>query len=187
MPNYRSRRGWWTQGRIDLLVELAWTKSARQLAGLLGTTRMAVIGKANRLGVKMQPRRDGFTDEQRHARRLAGITARERVTRFYDPEKRRARHAANRERDNARSRASYARTAGRPMQEYRPRERATQVQLTEPTPLNIGLDQLTSTTCRWPTAGSGLSICFCGHCAEGPSYCAPHHQIAYAYVNEKRR
>ena len=49
----------WTQERVEKLKEL-WKKghSASQIAGLLGgTTRNAVIGKANRFGLTKHPSR----------------------------------------------------------------------------------------------------------------------------------
>ncbi len=51
MMSGRERHGWWTEDRVEMLRDL-WGRQGlpvREIATALGTTRMAVIGKADRL------------------------------------------------------------------------------------------------------------------------------------------
>jgi GcrA cell cycle regulator len=48
-----------------------------------------------------------------------------------------------------------------------------------PPPKHLTIMQLTSRTCRWPTAGQGAETKFCGHRAvDGSSYCDAHRRAS---------
>jgi len=54
------------------------------------------------------------------------------------------------------------------------------------TSLMLSMDDLTPTTCRYPTSPSGLPIAFCGHEIARSSYCAAHYRICYNSPRDPR-
>lgn len=53
-------------------------------------------------------------------------------------------------------------------------------------PLNLGLMDLTETTCRWPIGDEPATMTFCGHDAPGGPYCPGHSAIAYQPRQSRR-
>jgi hypothetical protein len=91
--------------------------------------------------------------------------------------------------------AALVRNARQTTVRVRPRPRVTKwawapPKLLPPTPGvegGVALLDLEPQHCRWPVAGSGESIRFCGggHTAKGKSYCAEHDALAYYYRRQE--
>lgn len=138
-----------------------WTAggSASEIAGAIGRTRSAVLGKIHRLrnSGDLKDRVHGdLVNERRRAARVRHV---ERV---------------KRPRKKAKSKPPVYFGAGEKLIKPSPfKHRDVDV-----IPLHIGLLELTATTCRWPY-GDG-PITFCGSVIEaGQSYCLAHCGIAF--------
>ena len=149
----------WTDAAIETLRQMALEgKSASTIAAALGApSRNAVIGKANRIGVKLTG------NIHCSAPRAPGRARSGRV----DP------------RSRARSR-----WGGAPLVPAAPRERKpawafAQAQVGEM--LKVGLEEISENACRWPIGDpTSEEFAYCGiQTAKGRSYCAGHCRMAY--------
>ena len=158
----------WTDARIAQLTE-AWTSglAASDVADRMGggLTRSAIIGKANRLGLKQ-----GHKVKASKARADVDQVARERR----EEERRLAYNAARRAATKARSTDRVA--------PPRPRE----ISAASPTPIDpplggVAISDLKPHHCRWPVEVLGEPLRYCGKAKlEGVCvYCAEHARMAY--------
>jgi GcrA cell cycle regulator len=152
----------WTEEAVEVLKELALEgRSASVIAAALGSaSRSAVIGKANRIGIKLNGGRGGY-----HARRDAGGYL-ESAIRVPVPPPARARRA------KLPSALSVAResTAAWSFAEAEVGEMR-----------RVGFEEIHELVCRWPL-GDPMSgdFAYCGlTSANGRSYCAGHCRLAY--------
>lgn len=155
----------WTEARVDELKQL-WADgfSASLIAAEMGgLTRNAVIGKANRIGLRVDDQRRIPTQH----RSYGTAPACDHQQRKPRPEK--PATPTLRAGFNAR--------------------RAAELQKTDPAVLALPPDEspdactifeLTAATCRWPLGEPGLDMLYCGaaHDPEFGSYCARHREIA---------
>lgn len=143
--------GWDTESEQMLRRLFEAGLSFRDIAGKLGVSRNAALGKAYRLGLgerenvlKGRPRKD---DGKERTRR------------------------------NAHKPAKFAlvniglTVAGKPVEQA--------VRVADVDPLRIDLLQLTPLSCRYPYGGNGKPITFCGHVAIAQPYCAAHAVLCY--------
>lgn len=144
----------WTEARTERLKVLhaSGMTCAEIAADLGGVSRNAVIGKLSRLGLTS-------TRKAKPPARLACQRDLARPPRSNAGPQVQAINARKHEPDIA--------------NEVPVAERQADV-----APLHISLDDLTSTTCRWPY-GDRAPFTFCGCSApEGKAYCAPHHALS---------
>ncbi len=151
----------WTEEAIETLKALALEgRSARAIAEALGApSRSAVIGKANRIGVKLNGGGSGRADRPRTASAPRVRAAGERDPRTVSS-RRAIVHALPRE-----SRRAQWIFAGAEVGDM----------------LRLGLEEIAEGNCRWPL-GDPLSedFAYCGlPPAKGRSYCAGHCRMAY--------
>ena len=143
----------WNQETIDRLVEL-WHQgwSGGQIAGELGMTRNAVLGKLGRTGeLGTNPNRNAPPRSAPRPKRTKGFK--------YKPVK-------------APPTAALGAQPPTPLPKPAPGE---------PAPKLLSILQLTSRTCRWPIGDVGApNFGFCGHTpVEGWPYCGYHAQLSY--------
>jgi GcrA cell cycle regulator len=150
----------WTDAAIETLRQMALEgKSASTIAAVLGApSRNAVIGKANRIGVKLTGNIHGLAP--RAARPSAERPRRPAIARVDAPSwKRAAVPAVQRER--------------------KPAWAFAQAQVGEM--LKVGLEEINESACRWPIGDpTAEEFAYCGiQSAKGRSYCAGHCRMAY--------
>lgn len=168
----------WTDERVEqLLKRTREGESASQIAAALGggLTRNAVVGKWHRL------RKDG-RDIITPPKRVAAPPAAE-IKPPYLSEAKAAPpkllldvslsniHFTDRGR-------TYNKCAP---SKFAPRKPPTTIQsLSEPKPLRLALEDLSSQTCRWPIGDVGApDFCYCGHQpSPGSSYCEYHRRVS---------
>jgi GcrA cell cycle regulator len=163
-----AKRATWDSNRIELMTRCFQAGlSCSQIAGEIGVTRNAVIGKLHRLGL-MRPRALAAAQvEQRRAAKLAPAKPR----RSWRP-KRSLSIATQHE----------MLTAAFP----EPRAPGGDIPILNGrgcTLLELGQGQ-----CRWPISSPGATdFCFCGNePVDGLSYCAGHARIAYRTSGRRR-
>jgi GcrA cell cycle regulator len=150
----------WTDAAIETLRRMALEgKSASTIAAVLGApSRNAVIGKANRIGVKLTG--NIHCSAPRPPRSVTERPRRPAIARVDAPSwKRAAVPAVQRER--------------------KPAWAFAQAQVGEM--LNIGLEDINESACRWPVGDpTSEEFAYCGiQSAKGRSYCAGHCRMAY--------
>jgi GcrA cell cycle regulator len=151
----------WTDERLELLkVHFAAGLSCREIAGEIGVTRNAVIGKLSRLNLT----RDN--DGRRPARKPTGQEARPK---------------ARGKRPRALPRLHYqmlVEVYGRPAANDEPVHSADRCSLLE----------LSEQKCRWPINTPGAAdFCFCGNMpVDGLPYCPGHTRLAYRPGSRQR-
>jgi GcrA cell cycle regulator len=155
----------WTDAAIETLRLMALEgKSASTIAAVLGApSRNAVIGKANRIGVKLTGNIHCLAP--RAARPSAGRPRRPAIARTESLGKRAVVPAAPRER--------------------KPAWAFAQAQVGEM--LKIGLEEIGESACRWPIGDpTSEEFAYCGiQTAKGRSYCAGHCRMAYKPPNSR--
>lgn len=163
--DHRDRYGWWTEERVDKLKEL-WGlhQNAQLIAEHLGDgcTRLAVIGKANRIGL---PRHFDAPETGKKLGRPKGVP-------------------------NALTRLLFAKSE-KPYQGFRPKKQKTasvingKRKIEKPEALNVTFADLRISQCKFPVSDSSPHL-FCGHPREGDGpYCEYHHSICYAKPRER--
>ena len=155
----------WTDAAIETLRQMALEgKSASTIAAVLGApSRNAVIGKANRIGVKLTghvhlaPRASRPSTERPRRPAIARTDA--------PLWKRPAVPAVSRER--------------------KPAWAFAQAQVGEM--LKVSLEEISESACRWPIGDpTSEEFAYCGiHTAKGRSYCAGHCRMAYKPPNSR--
>lgn len=149
-----------SENDIKTLVAM-WTTggTASEIAGAIGRTRNAVLGKIHRLrnSGDLKDRVHGdLVNERRRAARVRHV---ERV---------------KRPRKKAKSKPPVYFGAGEKLIKPSPfKHRDVDV-----VPLHIGLLDLTATTCRWPYGDGPITFCGCS-CEESEPYCDGHAAIAF--------
>jgi GcrA cell cycle regulator len=152
----------WTEEAIEVLKELALEgRSASVIAAALGAaSRSAVIGKANRIGIKLNGGRGGYG-----ARRDAGGYASSAIGGYGPPP------------------ACSRRVKLRPALSVVPARKASwsfaEAEVGEMR--RVGFEEIHEFACRWPL-GDPMSgdFAYCGlKSANGRSYCAGHCRMAY--------
>lgn len=149
----------WTEDRVERLKVLVIDGlSCSEIAASLGdVTRNAVIGKIHRLGLSDTRKRD----------RPFGFRGPESTT----PRPKRTNVGPQVQAINARRAPPRAEESN-----FEVERQAAVV------PLHIGLDDLTTTTCRWPFGdASPFTFCGCRVYRDGP-YCAPHRALSRSGV-----
>jgi GcrA cell cycle regulator len=151
----------WTAEAIEVLKELALEgRSASVIAAALGgASRSAVIGKANRIGIKLNGGRGGY-----NARRDAGGYAPSAIG-GYGP--------------SACSRRAKLRPALSLVPERKAAWSFAEAEVGEMR--RVGFEEIHQFVCRWPL-GDPMSgdFAYCGlKSANGRSYCAGHCRMAY--------
>lgn len=143
-PANSAQADFWTRERVDRLAEY-WAQglTGAAIGDLIGASRSAVIGKANRLGLA-----------ERRKRKEPG--AQSRQPRANKAKRRRAAPTSNNARANSRS-------GNRPI---RPRIKADP-KTKEPASLDIALIDLEAGQCKYPH-GDGPFL-FCGHSRDPPT------------------
>ena len=140
-------------------------KSASSIAAALGApSRNAVIGKANRIGVKLTG--NVHSSAPRAPRASSGRPRRPAIARVNAPSwKRAAVPAVQRER--------------------KPAWAFAQAQVGEM--LKVGLEEINESACRWPIGDpTSEEFAYCGiQSAKGRSYCAGHCRMAYKPPNSR--
>jgi GcrA cell cycle regulator len=163
----KQRRAWdmWTDAAIETLRQMALEgKSASTIAVALGApSRNAVIGKANRIGVKLTG----------HVHFSAPLASR--------PSKERPRRPAIARTESLGKRAIVP--AG--PRERKPAWAFAQAQVGEM--LKVGLEEIGESACRWPIGDPTTDeFAYCGiQAAKGRSYCAGHCRMAYKPPNSR--
>jgi GcrA cell cycle regulator len=156
----------WTDAAIETLRQMALEgKSASSIAVALGApSRNAVIGKANRIGVKLTG----------HVHFSAPLASR--------PSKERPRRPAI-----ARTDAPLWKRAAVPAipRERKPAWVFAEAQVGEM--LKVGLEEISEGACRWPIGDPTTEeFAYCGiQTAKGRSYCAGHCRMAYKPPNSR--
>lgn len=148
----------WTSERTELLKKLFDAGlSCSQIAGEIGTTRNAVIGKMHRLGLSRP--KNLFADRIKPARAAKNVWR----SKALHPKVRGLSISAQREA----LRAAYPGPAGH----------APPVE----SPHKCSLLELRQAQCRWPISEPGSAdFAFCGNPSAGAlSYCAGHARLAY--------
>jgi len=152
----------WTEETIEALRRLASEgRSASVIAAALGaTSRNAVIGKANRIGIKLNG--GGNSAAPRKPREGAGRPRLVAVPRA-EPSPRKRTHVPALPRER----------------ELRPQWIFAQAEVGEMR--RIGLEEIREVSCRWPLGDPmGEDFAYCGlQVATGRSYCAGHCRMAY--------
>ena len=155
----------WTDAAIETLRQMALEgKSASTIAAVLGApSRNAVIGKANRIGVKLTGNIHCLAP--RAARPSAERPRRPAIARTESLGKRAVVPAVQRER--------------------KPAWAFAQAQVGEM--LKIGLEEIGESACRWPIGGpTSEEFAYCGiQTAKSRSYCAGHCRMAYKPPNSR--
>ena len=155
----------WTDAAIETLRRMALEgKSASTIAAVLGApSRNAVIGKANRIGVKLTGNIHCLAP--RAARPSAGRPRRPVIARTESLGKRAAVPAIPRER--------------------KPAWLFAEAQVGEM--LKIGLEEISESACRWPIGDpTSEEFAYCGiQTAKSRSYCAGHCRMAYKPPNSR--
>jgi GcrA cell cycle regulator len=155
----------WTDAAIETLRQMALEgKSASTIAAVLGApSRNAVIGKANRIGVKLTGNIHCLAP--RAARPSAGRPRRPAIARTESLGKRAVVPAAPRER--------------------KPAWAFAQARVGEM--LRIGLEDIGESACRWPIGDpTNEEFAYCGiQTAKSRSYCAGHCRMAYKPPNSR--
>src|SRR6202042_3367722 len=155
----------WTDAAIETLRQMALEgKSGSTIAAVLGApSRNAVIGKANRIGVKLTGNIHCLAP--RAARQSTGRPRRPAIARTEPLGKRAAVPAVPRER--------------------KPAWAFAQAEVGEM--LKVGLDEINESACRWPLGGpTSEEFAYCGiQSAKGRSYCAGHCRMAYKPPNSR--
>ncbi len=156
----------WTEAAIETLRQLALEgKSASGIAAALGApSRNAVIGKANRLGIKLTG----------NAHRSATRTPRAAA--------RRPRRPAIGRTDSALWKRAVVSAFPR---ERKPTWLFAEAQVGEM--LRVGLEDIQEGACRWPLGDpTSEDFVYCGvETAKGHSYCAGHCRVAYKPPNAR--
>lgn len=151
----------WTEEAVEVLKELALEgRSASVIAGALrGASRSAVIGKANRIGIKLNGGRGGG------GRRDAGVYVSSAIG------------------GPGPSLVPSPRTKLRPALFRAPeRKAAPAFAATEVGEMRrLGIEEIHQFVCRWPLGDpTSGDFAYCGlECAGGRSYCAGHCRMAY--------
>jgi GcrA cell cycle regulator len=148
----------WTSERIEILKKLFDAGlSCSQIAGEIGTTRNAVIGKMHRLGLSRP--KNLFANRSKPARAAP---------------------------DGWRPKALRAKVRGLSISAQRDMLRAAYPSRAESdapidSPHKCSLLELSLAQCRWPISEPGAAdFAFCGNpSADGVSYCAGHARLAY--------
>ena len=155
----------WTDAAIETLRQMALEgKSASTIAAVLGApSRNAVIGKANRIGVKLTGNIHCLAP--RAARPSTGRPRRPAIARTESLGKRAAVPAIPRER--------------------KPAWLFAEAQVGEM--LKIGLEEISESACRWPIGDpTSEEFAYCGiQTAKSRSYCAGHCRMAYKPPNSR--
>lgn len=156
----------WTDAAIETLRQMALEgKSASTIAVALGApSRNAVIGKANRIGVKLTG--NIHCSAPRTPRSVTERPRRPAIARVDAPSwKRAAVPAVQRER--------------------KPAWAFAQAEVGEM--LNVGLEEINDSACRWPIGDPTTEeFAYCGiQSAKGRSYCAGHCRMAYKPPNSR--
>jgi GcrA cell cycle regulator len=155
----------WTDVAIETLRQMALEgKSASTIALALGApSRNAVIGKANRIGVKLTGHVHCSTP--RASRPSTERPRRPAIARIESPWKRAAVPAVPRER--------------------KPSWAFAEAQVGEM--LKLGFDEIREDACRWPIGDpTSEEFVYCGiQTAKGRSYCAGHCRMAYKPPNAR--
>ncbi len=151
----------WTEEAIEVLKTLALQgRSARAIAEALGApSRSAVIGKANRVGIKLNGGSPAGADRPR-----AASVPRDRAVCERGPRAVSSRRAA---------------VPALPREPRRPQWVFAEAEVGDM--LRLGLEEIAEANCRWPL-GDPLSedFAYCGlPPARGRSYCAGHCRLAY--------
>jgi len=149
----------WTDERVGRLIDY-WAQgfTGQVISRLIGASRSAVIGKANRLG--LAARRNGKDPEARCSNRPVGARQDQSAGRSKEPKK--EPRSARIEFTNRRNRA----------------EEKKNTKKDEPAALDIALIDLERGQCKWPH-GDGPFL-FCGHSVfSGDVYCPYHCALAY--------
>lgn len=207
----------WSEERLEALKRLAgegW--SASQIAGEIGLSRNAVIGKAHRMGIVVNSQatfRRQRENEWREAERALllacldeGLSAGTASDRLMAAGFRRSRLACvNRAQLEGRPFRARPLALDRPALAFRPvpLRRAAQDETPAPRPPRaictatndpppeggVSLLDLEFHHCRWPMGDPHAeSFRFCGgHALEGKSYCAAHARLAYVPVQARVR
>ena len=153
----------WTDAAIETLRQMALEgKSASSIAAALGApSRNAVIGKANRIGVKLTGH--VHCSAPRAQRAVTGRPRRPAIARTDSPLWRRA--SVPRER--------------------KPAWVFAEAQVGEM--LKVGLEEIHEDACRWPIGDpTSEDFVYCGvQTAKGRSYCAGHCRMAYKPPNSR--
>ncbi len=163
----KQRRAWdmWTEAAIETLRQMALEgKSASSIAAVLGApSRNAVIGKANRIGVKLTGNIHCLA--LRAARPSTGRPRRPAIARTESLWKRAVVPAIPRER--------------------KPAWAFAEAQVGEM--LKVGLEEIREDFCRWPLGDpTSEESVYCGvQTAKGRSYCAGHCRMAYKPPNSR--
>jgi GcrA cell cycle regulator len=156
----------WTDAAIETLRQMALEgKSASTIAALLGApSRNAVIGKANRIGVKLTG-----NIHVAATRQLRSVTERPR------------RPAMARTDALAWKRVAVTAVP----RERKPAWAFAQAQVGEM--LKVGLEEIGESNCRWPVGDpTSEEFAYCGiQTAKGRSYCAGHCRMAYKPPNSR--
>jgi GcrA cell cycle regulator len=151
----------WTEEAVEILKELALEgRSASVIAAALGgASRSAVIGKANRIGVKLNGGRGGYS-----ARRDAGGYASSAIGGYGPP---------------ACSRRAKLRPALAVVQEMKAAWCFAEAEVGEMR--RVGFEEIREFVCRWPLGDpTSGDFAYCGlKSANGRSYCAGHCRMAY--------
>lgn len=148
----------WPEEKIARLRELAADNSAAKIGKILGLSRNAIIGKAHRLGIRLNIKYN--QGEANRAR--AGIRPK-----TYKPRKERRVTAHNG-------------VHGSRLFEF--------VDVSNDLPASAAdnpcsLIDIPANGCHWPCEGEGFATVFCGgNAVEGMSYCARHCRMAYRPV-----
>ena len=172
----------WTEQTIETLRKLALEgRSAAWIAAALGApSRNAVIGKANRIGIKLNGARSSPFEEKPGVEMVAKIPW----------ERRRGRRAADASRPdraqlaNVPWRKSVVRArSGLPavVREKRRTDRSTFATAVVGEMRRVGFLEINEVECRWPL-GDPLQddFAYCGlQVAKGHAYCAGHCRLAY--------
>ena len=161
----------WTYERIAELTQL-WAEgmSGSLIAAKMGTTRNAVIGKANRLGLASRA-----TKSSTPRTKLRGLSSAER----------RSTHGVGREAAK-RIRAKAVKLSPVPVAPTPPIERIDDQQI--PIAQRCDLMALGNNTCRWPVGEPGTAgFFFCGSPEADLSRCVPYCRQHRSRVYEGRR
>ena len=167
--NMSAKRATWNSNRIELMTCCFHAGlSCSQIAGEIGVTRNAVIGKLHRLGLTRPSDITAAQVEQRRAARHA----RARPQRNWRPKRSRLSMAAQHE--MLKSAFPEPQT---------PAEDIPILNGRGCTLLELGQRQ-----CRWPISSPGATdFCFCGNePVKGLSYCPGHARIAYRQPGRRR-
>ena len=156
----------WTDAAIETLRQMALEgKSASSIAAALGApSRNAVIGKANRIGVKLTGHMN--CSAPRAPRSVTERPRRPAIARTNSP--------------------SWRRTAVPAIpRERKPAWAFAEAQVGEM--LKVGFDEISEGSCRWPLGDpTSEEFVYCGvQTAKGRSYCAGHCRMAYKPPNSR--